>query len=163
MKQILFVVLLIFISCGDTKLTKEMRIYDEANLLTDAQEDSIFTLIQNLDSEIGSQIAVVTIDTLIGTSINEYSMKKAEQLRLGRKEQNDGLLITLAVKNREMRIEVGYGLEGIIKDEIAGRINREVMAPHFRKGKFGLGVYKGIDSIRFLIERDKALVGKKLY
>lgn len=163
MKQILFAVLLILISCGDKKLTKEMRIYDEANLLTDAQEDSIFTLIQKLDNDIGSQIAVVTIDTLIGTSINDYSWKKVEQLQLGRKEEKDGLLITLAVKNREMRIEVGYGLERIIKDEIAARINREVMAPYFRKGKFGLGVYKGIDSIRFLIERDRALVGKKPY
>jgi len=119
------------------EVTKSNRIFDNADLLTSSQEDSIFYLIENLDKEIGSQIAIITIDTLNGVGINEYSINQIEKLDLGRDKQKDGLLITVAHKDHSMRIEVGYGLERIIKDEISGRINRNVMAPKFREGKFG--------------------------
>lgn len=160
MKLLIIPVLFLLIACSDTRLTREARIFDHAHLLTDAQQDSVFTLIKDLNEKTGSQIAVITIDTLPGKSINEYSLEVAENLGLGRKEQNDGILIAVAVRERQMRIEVGYGLEQIIKDEIAAKIIREIMAPRFREEKYGLGIYKAVDSIRFLIERDQALIGK---
>ena len=106
-------------------------------------------------------MAVITIDTLNGQEIEDFSIKQAERLGIGRPEFDDGILLTIAVKNREIRIEVGVGLELIIKDEIASRINRNVIAPKFRAGKFGLGIYKGLDSIKYLIQRDKYLVGRR--
>ena len=121
---------------------------------------SIFYLITDLEREIGSQIAVITIDTLNGVGINEYSIGEIEKLRLGRDMQKDGLLITVALMDKSMRIEVGYGLELIIKDEIAARITRNLMAPKFSEGKFGQGIYDAVDTIKLLIERNKGLVGK---
>ncbi len=141
--------------------TIESSIYDSARLLNKDQIDSVFKIISELNSKTGSQIVLITIDDLNGQKIEDYSLDQAERLRIGRAKYADGILFTVAIKNREMRIEVGYGLELIIKDEIASRINRQVVAPKFREGKFGLGIYKGLDSIKYLIERDKDLIGKR--
>lgn len=135
-------------------------IYDSAGLLTKQQTDSIFGLINDLNSDVGSEIVLITIDTLAGQTIEDYSIGQAERLRIGRDKYRDGVLLTIAVKNRQIRIEVGYGLELIIKDEIATRIIRNVIAPRYRRGEYGRGIYEGLDSIKYLIERDRNLVGK---
>lgn len=159
-----FVLFLGLVSCSNLEKfrpTIENTIYDSAKLLSKVQTDSIFELINNLNKKVGSQMAVITIDTLNGQRINDYSLRQAERLKIGRPSFDDGILLTVAVKNREMRIEVGYGLELIIKDEIAALINRQIIAPRFRKGKYGLGIYKGLGSIRFLIENNRGLIGKR--
>lgn len=135
-------------------------VYDSAGVLNRQQTDSISDLINELRDSIGSQMAVIIIESLRGQEINAYSMQQADKFRFGRAGYNDGILVTVAMAERQMRIEVGIGLELIIRDEIASRIIRNVVAPKFRMGKFGLGIYKGLDSIRYLIERDRELVGK---
>lgn len=157
------ILLLITAACESPRpqLTKADRIFDEADVFSPAQEDSLFTLINEVDATIGSQIAVMTIDTLNGEKIEEFTMREFERLGIGRKKENDGILITLAMKDHGMRIDVGYGLEGIVKDEIAGRIIRNNMTPKFREGKFCLGVYDAIDSMKYLIENNRELVGKR--
>jgi uncharacterized membrane protein YgcG len=159
-------ILLTVASCGketvESELTVKDRIFDNNNLLTAIQEDSIFQLINDLDKEIGSQIAIVTLDTLNGRTIEELSSEEFEKLRLGRDEFFDGLLIIFATKNKKIRIEVGYGLEKIIRDEIASRINRNIIGPEFKKKNYGLGLYKAVDTIRLLINKNKELVGQKL-
>ncbi len=147
-------------SCSEKTATMEQRIFDHADLLIQSSEDSINSLIEDLDKSIGSQVAVLTIDTLNGVSINEFSVQEAEKLSLGREKEKDGLLITLSLKDKKIRIEVGSGLEDIIKDEIADQIIGTVMVPEFKKGKFGQGIYNAVDTIKFLIESNKALVGK---
>lgn len=154
------------LSCGgdgravNKETTKENRIIDNADLLTTVQEDSVYYLIDRLEKKIGSQIVILTIDSLNGQDLNEYSNHEFESRQLGRDKELDGLLITIAVKDKSLRIEVGYGLERIIKDEIAGRIIRNVIAPRFREGKFGQGIYNAVDTIKTLIEKNKDLVGK---
>jgi len=140
--------------------TVNNTIYDSAGLLTKQQTDSIFGLIQELNDNIGSQIVVIIIDSLKGQEINDYSIRQTEKLDVGRERYKDGILFTASLKERQMRIEVGYGLELIIKDEIASQINRQVIAPKFRDGKYGLGIYLGLDSIKYLIEKNRDLVGK---
>lgn len=135
-------------------------IYDSAAMLTEQEKDIIFRLIKELNDDVGSQMAVITIDTLNGRTIEEYSIYQAERLQIGREKQLDGILFTIARKNRELRIEVGIGLELIIKDEIAARVVRDVVVPKFKVGKFGTGIYMGLDSIGKLIRRNRELVGK---
>lgn len=142
-----------------TRLVVSDRIFDSSNFLSAVQHDSIFQLVKQLDSTIGSQIGVNIISSLRGRKIEEYSMDVAEKLRLGRAKYNDGILLTVALEDRQMRIEVGTGLEKIVKDEIASRINRNIMAPQFRKGNFCKGIYLGVDSLKYLIERDRYLIG----
>jgi uncharacterized membrane protein YgcG len=141
------------------KPTISNRIFDNANLFTDSQKDSIFTLIKDLNENIGSQIAVITIESLDGQKIEEYTIEKFESLELGRFNYKDGLLFTVSVNDREMRIDVGTGLEQIIPDDLASRINQQVIAPKFRNGKFGQGIYAGVDTVKKLIEMNKERIG----
>jgi uncharacterized protein len=160
--------LLVMMACGteksqDTKtpLTHEARVVDSANMITEAQEDSIYNLIKDLQNNTGPQIAVLTIDTLNGEDINAFSIRTAEQMRLGREKYLDGVLMTFSSKDRSMRIEVGYGLEKILKDEITMHITRDIMVPKFRDEKYGQGIYLGVKEIKNLIEKNKELVGQK--
>ncbi|MBL7834640.1 MAG: TPM domain-containing protein [Cyclobacteriaceae bacterium] len=154
----------LIISCGTdnkakTSSSNGYRIIDNSYVLTNSQKDSIETLIKKLDQEIGSQIAVLIIDTLGKEKLETFSLRMAEELRLGRSTHNDGLLITIVTMEKKMRIEVGTGLENIIKDEIAGRIIQDDMAPLFRQEKYGQGIYLAVDKISTLIIENRDLVG----
>src|SRR5690606_26351145 len=76
-----------------------------------------------------------------------YAIRVAEQWKLGRADVDDGVLLLVAMRDRRMRIEVGYGLEGAIPDAIAKRIIAEQMAPRFRAGDFAGGIAGAVDSI----------------
>lgn len=164
---ILFIapVLLCFTVSGKSSLNKHQKkricVFDRASLLTSLQEDSISYIINKLENEIGSQVAVITIKSLEGKKIEQFSLEEAEALQLGRSTHNDGLLITVAVQERTIRIEVGTGLENIIRDEVASRIVRNTIVPKFREFKYGLGIYAGIDSISNRIIKNKQIVGQE--
>ena len=83
-----------------------------------------------------------------------------ENWGIGRKDYNDGLLITVALQDRQTRIEVGYGLEKIVKDKIAARIIREDMVPNFQTENYYEGLRVAVDKIKTLIEGNQALVGQ---
>ncbi len=131
---------------------------DSAGLIDMESKAAIDSLISALQSDVGPELEVWTITSLDGRTIEKVSLDHVDG-RLGRKEFNDGLLILLAADERKVRIEVGYGLEKIIKDEIAARIIREQMAPHFRQGEYGRGVFKGLKKIDSLIRSNRALIG----
>jgi uncharacterized membrane protein YgcG len=163
-KLLIIILIGLVVSCNKYKKDQtsskiEYRIIDNSYILTKSQKDSIEVLIKKLDEEIGSQIAILTIDTLGTEKLEEFSLRMAGDLRLGRSTHNDGLLITVVTMDRKMRIEVGTGLENIIKDEIAARILREDMAPLFRQQKYGQGIYMAVDKISKLIIEKKELVG----
>ncbi|HEY5751275.1 MAG TPA: TPM domain-containing protein [Chryseolinea sp.] len=163
---LLTVLLLNFTSCHrkvekSFKASKiENRIFDNADLLSNEQEKTIFRLIKDLEDSIGSQIAILTLDTLNGEDINQYSLRMFEDLALGREKYKDGILITVAYRDRKTRIEVGYGLEKIIKDEVASRIIREEMVPKFKEQKVYEGLYGAVSVIKKSIEENRKIVGQ---
>jgi uncharacterized protein len=165
--SVLLIILICLGSCerpskrlrSDSKI--EDRVIDSADLLSSAQEENIFKLIQGLEKSVGSEIAVVIINTLNGKDINEYSIQKAEDLSLGRDFYKDGVLITVAYQDRKTRIEVGYGLEKILKDQVVAKIIQEQMLPKFREQKVYEGIYESISFIKKLIEDNRKLVGQK--
>ena len=121
---------LIFLACGrePTRGIKQMRrVLDSANLFTAGQEDTITGMIKELETTLGPQIFLLTVNSIGDETINEFSIRIAEKIGIGRKGFDDGILITLAIGNQQARIEVGTGLEKTIKDEIAARILREEM------------------------------------
>ena len=141
-------------------LTMESRILDFANLLNAEQKKSIFTLMQDLESKTGSQIGILTINSLDGMSINEYAREKANMMKLGRPKFKDGILIVFSVNDRLIRIEVGLGLEKIITNEISTLINQYVMAPQFRRFSYAQGFYNGIKSLSERIISNQNLIGQ---
>ena len=137
------------------------RVNDYADILTDPEEDQLNDLLKSLEDSIGSQLVILTIDSLDERTIEEYSMDVANDWRIGRSDYNDGILITLAMKDRKIRIEVGYGLERIIRNEIAKKIIDGTMVPEFLKGDFYSGLTKASQELIDLIYGNPDLVGKK--
>jgi uncharacterized protein len=118
------------------------RVVDLAGLLTPPQAAALDARLAQLEATDSTQVAVLTIPSLDGDSVEDFSMRVAEAWRLGRKGMDNGVLLLVAVQDRAMRIEVGYGLEGALTDAATGRIIRDEMAPRFRAGDY----YGGIDA-----------------
>lgn len=105
-----------------------------------------------LEAEKGSQLAVLVISSTLPEAIEQYALRVAEQWQLGRQGVDDGALLLVARDDRRLRIEVGYGLEGVIPDAVAKRVIAEIITPAFRQGDFVGGIEAGVDRLVRLIE-----------
>jgi uncharacterized membrane protein YgcG len=141
--------------------TERNFVFDRAFMLNGDRIDSLNSLINDLEEKVGSQIMIWTQSSLDGASIDSVSLQTASDLGVGRASHNDGVLIFIAEAERQARIEVGLGLENIIPDETAARLLREDLAPNFRSGKYGLGLYLVVEKISRLIQDNSNLVGSK--
>lgn len=123
-------------------------IQDNANIIDDTVENKIFSLGQEVDNQTTAQIAVVTVNSLDGYSIEEYATDLFRKWGIGNKDKNNGVLLLLNKENIQankpgrVRIEVGYGLEGAINDAKAGRILDDFVLPGIQKGDLSSGVYQ---------------------
>ncbi len=116
------------------------RVVDGADLLTPEQEARLAAASARLERAAGSQYVVVTVPTLQGYSIEEYGYKLGRHWEIGSKARDDGLLLIVAPNDREVRIEVGYGLEKRISDPFAAQVIRDQALPSFREGRFPEGI-----------------------
>ena len=131
-------------------------ITDSADLLSTEERVSLEATLSSFKQGTGNEIAVVTVATLEGDAIEHYAVELFQKWGIGDKEKDNGLLILVAKEEREVRIEVGYGMEGIINDAKAGRIIREIMAPRFREEKFGVGIIEASNVLIAEISGDAA-------
>lgn len=99
----------------------------------------------------GNEISVVTITKLEDETIETYAEKLFQEWGIGKEKEDNGLLLLISLEDREMRIEVGYGLEPVVTDIASGRIIREILTPAFQAGDYDGGVTKAIDTITGLI------------
>lgn len=120
------------------------RINDTAGILAPHTISLLDHSLQSLEEHESTQIVVLTIPSLKGDSVEGYALRVAEQWQIGQKGLDKGALLLVAVKERKIRIEVGYGLEGTLTDLVAGRIIRERMVPAFRRGDYDQGVRDGV-------------------
>lgn len=132
------------------------HVTDLTGTLTAEQRSTLEARLQALESQKGSQIAVLLVPTTQPESIEQYSIRVVEQWKLGRKKIDDGVLLLIAKADRKLRIEVGYGLEGVLPDVIAKRIIAEDITPHLKQGDFYGGIVAGITRI------DAAIQGEDL-
>ncbi|WNB73872.1 TPM domain-containing protein [Methylomonas koyamae] len=128
------------------------RVTDTVAALTPAQQTALEQKLAGFEAEKGSQIAVLIVASTQPEDIAQYSIRVVEQWRLGRKGVDDGILLLVAKDDRTTRIEVGYGLEGVVPDALAKRIIEDIMIPKFRQGDFAGGVNAGVDSLIGLIQ-----------
>lgn len=119
---------------------------DFAEVIDRESKDAMETLIRRFREQAGIEIAVVTIPSLRGMPIEEYSIELARRWGIGQKKENTGLMILIVPSERKWRLEVGYGLEGDIPDGLAGEIGRR-MTPYFRTGQYGAGLLLGVQSV----------------
>jgi uncharacterized protein len=123
------------------------RVVDDAEILKSATRDRVTAVLKAHEQSTGDQIAVLTVPTIGDQSIEEYAVKVFETWKLGQKGKDNGVLLVIAPKDRKLRIEVGYGLEGTLTDAAASRIIRNVITPQFKAGDFDKGVADGVDAI----------------
>lgn len=128
------------------------RVTDQTGTLTPGQQASLETSLQAFEAKKGAQVGVLIVPTTQPETIEQYTMRVVEQWKLGRKRVDDGALLIIAKDDRAVRIEVGYGLEGVLTDAASKRIISEVIVPQFRQGDFYGGVTAGVNSMLAVIE-----------
>ncbi|MEW6382279.1 MAG: TPM domain-containing protein [bacterium] len=127
---------------------------DYAQILSPREEEAISGIIRELHRKTTAEIALVTLESVAPYDINLYAVKLFEKWGIGTKDKDNGVLILLALKEREVRIEVGYGLEGILPDGLAGEIIRKYMIPSFKKENYGQGIIAGTRAVVFQVARE---------
>jgi uncharacterized protein len=123
------------------------RVTDLADLLTAPQQQALEEKLAAFERETTHQVAVLTVPSLEGEPIEQYSIRVVDAWKLGRADVDNGALLLVSSGDRRVRIEVGYGLEGVIPDAIASRIVRDVILPRFRRGEMAEGISAGVDAI----------------
>jgi uncharacterized protein len=120
------------------------RVNDYAKMLSPSTERRLEGVLRDLEQTDSTQIVVLTIPSLGGDSLEDFSIRVAEAWQIGRKDVDNGALLLIARNDRKVRIEVGYGLEGSLTDLMSGRIIRNVIVPQFKQGHFDQGILEGV-------------------
>lgn len=123
------------------------RVVDLTASLTAQQQAEIEQKLREFEESKGSQIAVLIVPATAPESIEQFALRVAEQWKLGRKKIDDGAILVIAKNERALRIEVGYGLEGVLNDATAKRIIEERIVPRFKQDDFQGGISSGIDAM----------------
>jgi uncharacterized protein len=130
------------------------RVNDYAGVMSQEQTRSLETRLAQFEQETGHQVALLTIPTLDGEDIEGFSIRVAENWKIGKKGFDNGVILVVAVKDRRLRLEVGYGLEGVLPDAIAKRITSEYIVPRFRSQDYAGGIITGIDAVLKVIKKE---------
>ena len=129
------------------------HVSDWAGIFTPAQKLELETRIAAFKQTNGAELAVVALKTLHGGEIEDFAGKLFEQWGIGEKEKDNGVLLIAATEDRRMRIEVGYGCEGVLTDSGTGRIQDEKIIPRFKEGNYAQGLFDGAMVILDALEK----------
>ena len=128
------------------------RVNDLTGTLSAEQRSALEQTLAEFEKRKGAQIAVLLVPTTEPEPVQMFAVRVQESWKLGRKGVDDGVLLAIAKDDRELHIEVGYGLEGVLPDAIAKRIIEEEIVPRFKQGDFYGGIRAGTDRIMRVIE-----------
>jgi len=162
-KKYLFLFIILFCSLTNS-YTKEPvypeptgYVNDFANILSPLQESQLTTLITQLEEKTSAQIAIATLETTEPLSIDDYAVQLFTRWAVGQEGKDNGILIVVAVKDRKVWIEVGYGLEGMVPDAFASEVYREELVPAFRRGDYGVGLFKATSRLADRIAKESGV------
>ncbi len=128
---------------------------DFANVLDADSRTRLNDVITGLEKKTTAEIAVVTVNSLEGMTVEEYANRLFQKWGIGKKGKDNGLLVLICPQERKMRVEVGYGLEGVITDGLAGSVIRNSFTPAFKQGDYGKGTVEGVTQLaRFVAGAD---------
>ncbi len=115
---------------------------DLAHVINPEHAHRLLGLLQELEHKTGAQYIILTIDTTGGRPIEQFTRALLDRWQLGQKGKDNGVLFTLALKDRAYRFDIGSGLEGVITNAIADQIGRDVLVPYLRNGQYSQGIYE---------------------
>jgi uncharacterized protein len=127
---------------------------DFAGVISYEYQDRLTALASEVKTKTGSELTIVTVETVGEMSVEEYASRLFEKWGVGERGKDNGVLFLLALEERKVRIEVGYGLEGILPDITSGQIRDTYILPDFRSGNYGSGFYKGMAAAASIIAED---------
>ena len=132
------------------------RVVDQAGILSPAVKAELETALAAHENNTTNQVVVVTLESLNGANIEEYSLELGRRWGIGQKGKDNGALLVVAPNDKQIRIEVGYGLEGILTDALSGNIINYYIIPEFKKGDIQNGIKIGTQKIIALLEGDES-------
>ncbi len=140
------------------------RVNDYANVLSPGQQAELESLLWDTEDKTSSQVALLTIPSLEDESLEDYTIKVVESdgWQLGQKGLDNGALLLIAMRERKIRIEVGYGLEPILTDAKSDYIIRKLMVDHFKKGDYYSGIKSGLQAVTGIIKKDFDITAEQL-
>ncbi|MGU3576206.1 TPM domain-containing protein [Brucellaceae bacterium C25G] len=141
-------------SVADLLLTG--RVVDAANVIEPQIRATLVNQLAEFEKKSSDQVVVVTVPSLKGSDIETYSNQLFRAWSLGQAQENNGILLVVAPNDRKVRIEVGYGLEGVMTDALSSVIIQTLILPDFRDGDYSGGIVKGVDGIIAVLSGDGA-------
>ena len=128
------------------------RVTDLTATLDAQQTQTLEARLAAFEAKKGAQLAVLIVPSTQPETIEQFGIRVAEAWKLGRKGVDDGALLLVAKNDRTLRIEVGYGLEGVLNDATAKRIVDEIIVPHFKRGEFYPGIESGTAAMMRVVD-----------
>jgi uncharacterized protein len=133
------------------------RVTDLTGTLSAAERQALEDKLADWEARTTNQLAVLIVPTTKPETIEQYSIRVAEAWKIGQKGKDNGVILVVAKDDKQMRLEVGYGFEGVLTDLTSRRIIAETIAPLFSKGQFTAGIGAGIDRIISVVSEGKPL------
>ncbi len=137
------------------------RVSDYAKILKPEEVSTLEAILSNYERETTNQIVIVIFNSLEGWDIEDFSIRLAEKWKIGQKGRDNGIIILVALSERKIRIEVGYGLEGAVPDITARDIIDRKIVPYFKKADYFNGLREGVDSLIKAIGGEYKVEGRK--
>ena len=131
-------------------------VVDLAGVLNAETRARLNARLKDLEAATTAQVVVLTLNSLEGEPIESFSQQTAVKWGIGQKGKDNGVLLTVAVKDRKYRIEVGYGLESSLPDSLVGSLGRQYLVPYFRKGDFAGGIMAAVTEIVKIVSGGQA-------
>ena len=135
---------------------------DLAGVMSDAEKNELEAYLSAVNNQTGVQVAILTVPSLDGGAIEDFSMRVAEEWKLGQADKDNGALLVVSVADRALRIEVGYGLEESLTDMKSGLIIRSVIVPYFKQGEYGTGIIAGAKNMVGVATGNAEIVSQKV-
>jgi uncharacterized protein len=128
------------------------RVVDVSGALSPSEREALESRLAGIEARKGAQIAVLLVPTTQPEAIEQYALRVAEAWKPGREKEDDGLVFLVAVGDRAVRLETGYGLEGVLPDALANRILDDLVIPHFREGNYAAGIDAGLTAVEQVLD-----------
>jgi uncharacterized protein len=151
--QFLLIVVIWFLPVSSSAVTPPLPaqpsqyVEDLAGVIDAGTRARLNAMLQDLEAKTSAQVVVLTINSLDGEPIEDFSHQTAVKWGIGQKGKDNGVLITVAVQDHKYRLEVGYGLEGTLPDSLVGSLGRQYLVPSFKKGDFAAGILAAVTEI----------------
>ena len=139
----LFILLPLPVAALDVPAPPSRWVTDTAGLIDPAAAQALDQKLAAFEQQTGAQFIIYTLPSLNGDPVEDFTMRAAEKWKVGQKKYDNGLILFVFVKEKKIRVEVGYGLEGTITDAYSSRVIRETMAPFFQRGDWAGGLNAG--------------------